>query len=217
MLLAIVAVTKTHNGFCVAGVNGYGKLFRPICGFGKDRFWQRESLTHTNEFIKCGDLWELEGQKLESEYPNHTEDFLATSFTYKQKVDHKTFLNNLRRFAENEQAFIDTVNANKRSLCLMPVSTLKLYNTVYAGNSKPRVSVTGAFNMQNPKTQDKLYPVKDCKWERLVLNNYIPPKLEQIFVCIGLATPTPYDGIEYPQVIGIHTLPNIDFPDTYPD
>lgn len=105
MLLAIVAVTKTHNGFCVAGVNGYGKLVRPICGFGKDRFWQRESLTHTNEFIKCGDLWELEGQKLESEYPNHTEDFLATSFTYKQKVDHKTFLNNLRRFAENEQAF----------------------------------------------------------------------------------------------------------------
>ena len=30
MLLGIIAVTKAHDGFCVAGINAHGKLIRQI-------------------------------------------------------------------------------------------------------------------------------------------------------------------------------------------
>jgi len=55
----------------------------------------------------------------------------------------------------------------------------------------------------------------DCKWERLILNNFRPPNFQRLYICIGLATP--FNGIEYPQVIGIHSLPDVNFPESYPD
>jgi hypothetical protein len=43
------------------------------------------------------------------------------------------------------------------------------------------------------------------------------PLLDEVYFCIGLATPAPYDGVEYPQVIGLHTNPEINWPTEYPD
>ena len=78
--------------------------------------------------------------------------------------------------------------------------------------------MTGWFNsLDNPKTQDNMYPVKDCKLLGVMLADFRLPQLNRLYVCIGLATPTYYDRIEYPQVIGLHTSPNVKFTDSYPD
>ncbi len=217
MLIGIVAVTKTKNGFCVAGVDAFGNLVRPICGTGSRRFWTRKKLSHSGGFIKCGDVWELKGEQCSSEFPNHTEDFFATSFNYKKSLTNDKFMNILSNFSEGEQEFLDTVNANKRSLCLISVSSFNHITKYWEGQPKLRMFLAGAFPVSNPKTNDNTYPIKDCKWVSLLNDNFRPPQFKQIFVTIGLATPTYYDSTEYPQIIGIHTSPNVKFTESYPD
>ncbi|MDW7651225.1 MAG: hypothetical protein SCK29_11735 [Bacillota bacterium] len=217
MLLGIIAVTKAHDGFCVAGINAHGKLIRPIRGKGSDRFWPRNKLTHENGFIKSGDIWELEGNYVRSEFPNHTEDFRPTKFRYRHPMKQEKFMDLLSKYAEGEQEFIDTVNGNQRSLCLVSVNNIRFRTREWDGRISWRVSIDGGFCFDNPKTQDTQYPLKDCKWLSLMNKGYRLPRFEKIFACIGLATPAPYDGVEYPQVIGIHTMPDIKITDNYPD
>lgn len=217
MLIGIVAVTKAFDGFCIAGVNALGELIRPIYGKGNHRFWPREKLTHDGEFIKCGDVWELDGRPFELEYPNHTEDFLPTTFRFRHTLNQSKFFDVLSEFAEDKKAFSDTVNAHKRSLCLVSVDSFTMITRVWNNKTSLRMGLIGKFSLNNPKTQDNLYPVKDCRWLGLMNDGNIPPQTKRIFICIGLATPTPYDRIEYPQVVGVHTLPCLGFTATYPD
>jgi len=86
------------------------------------------------------------------------------------------------------------------------------------GRIKPKMTLKGMdFDLGNPLTTNSDYPVKDCKWESLVLRRYRVNELKKIFFCIGLATPAPYNNIEYPQIIGLHTDPEIPYPSAYPD
>ncbi|GAE95055.1 hypothetical protein JCM21714_4262 [Gracilibacillus boraciitolerans JCM 21714] len=39
----------------------------------------------------------------------------------------------------------------------------------------------------------------------------------RIYIAIGLATPNSYDGVEYPQIIGIHTDPEVTISNMYPN
>lgn len=216
MFLVIVAVTKTYDGFCVAGINASGIIVRPICGKGRHRFWSREQLTHDGDFIKCGDIWEVEGVRGKREFPNHTEDLFTSKLVYSHTINHEWFIKILDKFAGNEKTFLNTVYGRKRSLCLISVKSIVLEISHWHGNPRFRIGFTGKFSLENPKTKDKMYPVKDCKWVGLISKDFKLPNFKKIFVCIGLATPSPFDRVEYPQVVGLHTSPNVAFPDNYP-
>lgn len=218
MLILILSVTKTRTGFCIAGMNEYGQWIRPIVGVWDTRFWSRQQLTNNQRFIKPGDIWEVKGYSPQVlPYANHTEDYITTVLEYKRTLNHNEFLEFLERNVEDEEEFNNTVKANGRSLCLISVNQFKFYKEHWENIVKQKIYLEGAFNMDNPLTKSDSYPIKDCKWTGLLSNNYNLPNFEKVFICIGLATPTPYDGVEYPQVIGIHTLPNTPFTESYPD
>lgn len=72
------------------------------------------------------------------------------------------------------------------------------------------------FDVTNPHTQAGDYIVKDCQWCNLILTQSISnQQYNNIYLAIGLATK--YNGVEYPQVIGLHTNPAQSIPQSYPN
>ncbi len=61
--------------------------------------------------------------------------------------------------------------------------------------------------------------VNDCKRAPLVLNNVVNTTTvySELYLVIGLATKNNFDGVEYPQVIGLHTKPEIPMLNSYPN
>ena len=135
-----------------------------------------------------------------------------------KRLNNNELMDFLRNKVESESDFIDTINANGRSLCLMQAKTVTPQITSWDGVDKPKVKFYGSkFDLNNPKTKYNDYIVKDCKWSHLILQKVQTPIFNEIYFCIGLATPTRYDGIEYPQMIGLHTKPEVAWPLEYPD
>ncbi len=218
MLVTILAVTKAWDEFCIAGMNERGKWIRPISTGGSKRFWRREQLIREGEFIRCGDVWELNGYTpAVFQFSSHSEDFVATNLIYKKTLSNDQFLAYLRNNVEDEGAFQATVNAQQRSLCLLKPDDVYTEVNYWGDRAKPKMRFTGSFNLNNPKTTNGDYIVKDCKWSGLMLANHRVPRFREIYLCIGLATPAPYNNVEYPQIIGLHTNPLIPYPSEYPD
>lgn len=222
MLITILAVTKVNSPdrFCIAGMTDSGEWIRPIPNDKTNRFWLRRDLTRvTGEFTKSGDVWKIEGYfPDEFQFPNHTEDFVVTKRKYIKRLSNNELMDFLRSNVESESNFYDTINAKGRSLCLMQAETVIPQITNWNGVDKPKVKFYGSkFDLNNPKTKNNDYIVKDCKWAHLILQRVQLPALTEIYFCIGLATPAPHDRVEYPQVIGLHTEPEVAWPQEYPD
>ena len=220
MLVTLLAITKvkTPDRFCIAGMTNNGKWIRPIPNDKANRFWLRNDLTSGNSgFAKSGDVWEVEGKVPDKfQFPNHTEDFIITKRNYVKRLSNDELIVFLRNKVESESDFISTINANGRSLCLMNAKTIYPYTTNWDGVNKPKIKFQGVeFDLNNQKTGNNDYPVKDCKWARLILQGVSIPVLSEIYFCIGLATP--FNSVEYPQVIGLHTKPEIPWLQEYPD
>lgn len=221
MRLTILAVTKSYDGFCIAGMNENGEWVRPISVNSPGRFWTRKELTlQSGVFTQAGDVWEIEGGAPDKfEHPNHTEDFLVSKRTYVGQLSHPQLLEFMEKHCEGGQALQQVFQARGRSLCLVDANSFEAYNTNY--DNKPRARMifrSPRLNLLNPRTNNGNIIVKDCRWERLILNGTaVPAAYSKIYVCIGLAIPTPYDGVEYPQVVGLQTFPHVNPLPTYPD
>jgi hypothetical protein len=215
MLVTILAVTNTRNEYCIAGMDEEGRWIRPIPISG-GRFWSRDKLILPDKgsYVTVGDQWEIIGQTPQFlQYSNHIEDFQIAKRSYVKTLTNEELLNLLETYIEDEQTFIDTVNANGRSLCLIKVPSVYGYSSTYNGNISTKMDIE-EDNYLNPHTNSGNYPIKCCKWERIILNGEHGYNFERTYVCIGLATP--WNGIEYPQIIGLHTDPEVGFPNTYP-
>lgn len=218
MRFIVLAVTKSWDGFCIAGMNEDGEWIRPISRASAGRFWTREELTIDGRFVRAGDVWEINGQQPAMfEYPNHTEDFYVIEWSFEESLTHTELLEFLEDHCEGEEDLADVFAANGRSLCLVKVDRFTHYSTHYEDKHRARMIFSSEeFDMDNPRTRDGNIIVKDCKWEGQILRNgRIPAAYEQIYVCIGNATP--YNGVEYPQVIGLHTSPHLAYSNHYPD
>lgn len=224
MKVCILAVTKAFDKFCIAGMDEEGNWIRPISSKPSTRFWKEEELnfTHGFGFIKSGDVIEFKG-KIPSQYQfsNHIEDVIVEFNEIKlvQRMSNQELIAFLNGKDEDQQAFNNTVNALGRSLCLVKVDAFQHFLSQYPGSpEKPKMEFSNrAFNVTNPKTKTGDYIVKDCKWSSLILNKLVNNQTHiHTYLAIGLATPTGYDGVEYPQVIGLHTNPEILFPNSYP-
>lgn len=214
----ILAVTKAYDKFCVAGLTADGRWVRPIPNEGDSRFWTERQLTSKRfGFTQVGDVWRIEGHAPNKyQYTNHSEDFITTDRKLIERLSNDELIKFIEDTAEDQNAFNDTVNARGRSLCLVKVTSFKSYRDEINNRAFMKF-INKDFNVDNPKTATRRYRVKDCKWESLVLQGKHPNiTFEEVYLCIGLATPAPYDGVEYPQVIGLHTKPEVLALDTYP-
>lgn len=225
MKVCILAVTKAFDKFCIAGMDEEGKWIRPVSNSPSTRFWKEEELIFNQGigFIKVGDVIEFAGKRpFQYQFQNHTEDVIVEppGFQLVQRMTNEELLNFINGKEEDEQAFEKTVNAQGRSLCLIKVDSFHHSISQYPGSpDKPKMEFANqAFNVTNPKTTAGDYIVKDCKWNSIILNNLfinIQPH-KHIYLAIGLATPTPFNGVEYPQVIGLHTNPKVAYSNSYP-
>lgn len=212
-------ITKAGYGkFCIAGMDTNGRWIRPIPRPSGERFWTREEISVPGAFIESGDVYEIEGVRPKQfQFTNHTEDFIVTKFDWVRTLTNDELLRFLDKNVEDHQAFSDTVKARGRSTCLVKVNKIYSSFSHYDGKPKPKMKFEGDFDLDNPTTKYHDYIVKDCNWARLLANGYRLEQPQKAYLCIGLATPTGYDGVEYPQVIGLHTSPEIGLTDTYPD
>lgn len=223
MKIYLLAVTKAFDKFCIAGMTEDGKWIRPIPNNSKTRFWEQNQISLTNYgVLRPGDIIEISGYNPKNfQYPNHTEDFVVKgNMNFLGRLSNNEFLNFLKDKVEPISSFEDTVNAKNRSLCLINVEKVNLHITNYNGTDfKPKATpFKSQYNVENPRTQRGNYIVKDCKWSTLILNQdpNIDIAFSEIYFVIGLATPTNYDNVEYPQLIGLHTFPEVHYPLTYP-
>ncbi len=218
MKVYILAVTSAYKDYyCIAGMDEGGNWVRPISST-QNRFWKKCELTFNegSDFIRAGDVIEFRGNApLQYQHPNHVEDIVVQKNQLKlvNRLNNLQLINFLENKDETEQAFINTVNAEGRSLCLIKVDSFQHAITQYEVKPpRPKMTFTNSkFNVDNPRTNNGDYIVKDLVWSDAVLKDLVDKKqaYNDIYLTIGLATPAPYDGIEYPQVIGLHTSPVI--------
>ncbi|MCY7674845.1 dual OB domain-containing protein [Bacillus safensis] len=218
MKVYILAVTSAYNDYCIAGMDEEGNWIRPISSSPNTRFWKKCELTFDKGFgfIRAGDVIEFRGDvPPQYQHPNHVEDIIVqeNQLTLVDRLNNLQLINFLENKDETEQAFNKTVNAKGRSLCLIKVDSFQYAITQFEDKpAKPKMTFTNSkFNVDNPQTYNGDYIVKDLVWSDAVLKNLVDKKqaYNDIYLTIGLATPTPYNGIEYPQVIGLHTSPVI--------
>jgi hypothetical protein len=221
MKVCILAVTPAFDKFCIAGMTEDGEWIRPIPSHGNSRFWTEHELTHNKHgFLRTGDVLELNGSTpVKYEFPNHTEDFPVRSLKFYKRLSNEELFDFLNGKEEDQVDLDNTLNANKRSLCLIKVDNFNHYRDDYDPNKvKPKIFLHSEnLNVGNIQTNNHRYILKDCKWIPYVLENDLPKgTYGEIYIAIGLATPAPYNGVEYPQIIGIHTNPEISLKSSYP-
>ncbi len=176
ILVTILAVTNTYAGYCIAGLTEDGKWIRPMPSVETGRrFWNSGELTLPGKGapVAVGDVWEISGNPPKMfQYPNHVEDFRTQSRRYVRTLRNRQLLNFLENHVEGEEAFLDTVHANGRSLCLIRVNGINGFTETWNGKVKAKMDLKGDFQICNPKTNNGYYPVTCCKWSRLLKDGY---------------------------------------------
>ncbi|WP_330501607.1 hypothetical protein V2I71_21725 [Peribacillus frigoritolerans] len=225
MKVYILAVTDAAYGdYCIAGMTEEGEWIRPIPNDAGNRFWTVNQLTIDKEhgFLRVGDVIEINGKKpIKFQHENHIEDFsVSGNMTFLERLSNTELLRFLKGKEETQQTFNNTVNAAGRSICMVKVDGFQHEITKFQGEAaKPKMIFSKeAFSVTNPKTIPGNYIVKDCKWSRLVLNQSVSNSIayDEIYLVIGLATKWGDNNTEYPQVIGLHTEPEVLSLSTYP-
>ncbi|UOK65302.1 hypothetical protein MT997_13735 [Paenibacillus sp. OVF10] len=171
MEFVVLAVTKSFDGFCIAGMDKEGNWIRPISRNSPGRFWNKEELTSNGQFVRPGDVWEISGSNPKVyDYSNHTEDFILTSRKVLTPLSLPEFFLFLSSNLETNKTLNDTFEANKRSLCLVKADIFRTYTTNYDGKLRARmIFSSNNYDFKNPKTNDGNIIVKDCKWESIIL------------------------------------------------
>ena len=198
MNIVILAVTDAFGGLCIAGMNDQGEWIRPL-GEVDDRFWSQESSGISGETVQTGDVWTVYGTyKKTDEFPNHIEDFhLKNPPVFVKKLNQDELLAFLEKNQESEETVDQTLHAKGRSLCLYHVPGIRIRYDERYDKIKANIPMK-----KNPKTGDKEYQLKCLKSRALYMANML--ENTPSYVCIGLSTATPFDGKEYPMVVGIH-------------
>lgn len=218
----ILAVTKTYDKFCIAGMNENGKWIRPL-PVGKEKFWRSERYTN-GEFIKVGDVWEI--AEYEDEYdihsPGHTEDLrLLQSPKFKEHYTNNKLLNFVEAFKEDKTALSNTLNGVSRSLCLVKAENFKkfLFDNPFNGRKQARFTFLFEGNHYNNTTSTPGFPITDLKWRAYTFQQIKTTNdWNNIFICIGLARTEPKKRVdrEYPMIISVITDPEVPLLPTYP-
>lgn len=218
----VLAVTKTFEGYCVAGMNKEGRWIRPLPPSGR-KFWDIEL---DKRQIKVGDVWEIsEWQvELDATSPRHTEDIrLNQNPAFGGRMSNEQLVEFAIRHQESVQDLNETLNADSRSLCLVSVDSYNNFmdHSSYNNKQSPRMTfeIQGE-EYQNTTRSNTGFPITDLKWRAYTMQNkQVENQFNDIFICIGLARMEPKKDInkEYPMLISLITNPEVPLLPTYPN
>lgn len=221
--IVILAVTKTYDKYCIAGMDMDGNWIRPL-PVGKTNFWST-IFYDNNELIKVGDIWRLDAYEVEYDNtsPGHTEDLrLITNPTFSKRLNNDELIGFVNEHQENNISLHDTLNARSRSLCLVEVEKFRNFmdRSTFDGSLKPRLTFTSnGEKFRNTTTSTQGYPITDLKWLAYTTQGIMSPKtMNSSYICIGLARTEPSKGFtrEYPMVISVITDPEVPLLPSYP-
>jgi len=214
--IVILAVTKTYDRYCIAGMTEYGEWVRPLPP--DHRFWTTYRYCDS-AFIKPGDVWEITDyvKYNDPQSPGHTEDIKILDYNSVNKcneLSNEQLCTFVERHLEDEQSLCDTLDANGRSLCLINADKIRKV----VGENRVCFTING--NEYRNNTFKEGYPVTDLKWRSVFQHRSVRfDEFNQLYLCVGLARKEPNKDIyrEYPMVISIITNPFVPYPQQYPD
>lgn len=222
ILFVILAVTKTYDKYCIAGMDQTGKWIRPL-PVGGEKFWS--SLKYTDgTYIKVGDVWNItEYEKVyDDSSPGHTEDIkLIENATFHRCLTNEQLIRFVHENKEDELALKRTLNGESRSLCLIEADDFRNFmdRNTFSGDLKPRITFKfQGIHYNNTTTSNAGYPITDLKWLAYTQRQIsTPKKWSSIFICIGLARTEPKKGFnrEYPMIISVITDPEVPLLSSY--
>jgi len=219
----ILAVTKTFDKFCIAGMDENGKWIRPL-PVGKVKFWPNV-FYQNNDPIQVGDVWVINNYKQEFDLssPGHTEDIrLDEDPIFEKHLSNDQLIQFVNKHQEDITDLRRTLNAESRSLCLVQVDNFRnsMEKSSYDGTTSPRIFFSFKGNKYgNSSRSTQGLPITDLKWRSYTIKNIgTPKKMTSAFICVGLARTEPTKGIniEYPMVISVITDPEVPMLPTYP-
>lgn len=222
MNVCILSVTRNGEYFNIAGISTKGEWVRPISDGPTAPFWDDTHLRFDTGygFIQSGDIIEFEEEKPQ-EHSCDSEDYIVVSgnMTLKKRLANDKLLWFLEEAVESQAEFEDTVYHRGRSLCVVQADRMKHYLSESAGLiPEPKLALTNFdFHLLNPKYNASNFTVTDIKWKKLIEQDLIGinTKYRKIYLVIGLEQ-VGETGIEEPHIIGVHTDPQMDLPNTYP-
>lgn len=225
MQMCVLSVVNVGTYFSIAGINLEGEWVRPISGGAMAPHWDE---THLNfdlgyGFIRIGDIIEFDGIKPDQNGSIHQPEAILVpsgKMILKNRLPNKDLLWFLEAATESKEEFEHTVQGKGRSLCVIKVDQIEHILVPDSGNgSEPRMNVTNtSYPLINPVSNTSQYRVTDCKWSHLIRHHMVTNRSDytEIYITIGLqqlSTPTKR---EEPQIIGVHTEPEISLPNQYP-
>ncbi|WP_026679181.1 dual OB domain-containing protein [Fictibacillus gelatini] len=219
--ITILAVTKTFDSYCIAGMDDKGNWYRPLPNFG-GKFWPQLRY-QDGSWIQVGDVWEINDYISEFDpiSPAHTEDIrLITPPIQIKRLSNKELIQFAYQNQENNSKLQNTLDANGRSLCLVSANNFEGFSHTFNNRIRPRVKFVANGVAYDNMTSTPGFPLTDLKWRAYILQNRDYPKdLNSAFICIGLARKEPSKNIikEYPMVISIITDPEVPLLPSYPN
>jgi|AKZA01.1.fsa_nt_gi hypothetical protein len=202
--ICILAMSNTYNEICIAGVKSSGEWVRPIKSGG--RFWNEEDLSFNGLLLQVGQIIGVRGNYLPN--PNsevHTEDFETTSSDLHLINEEDSIFNgDYSQISIAQNQVSDLVRGNLgRSLGIVSLDEINCFKKEYNEKVKYRCNLK-LEDLENVLTTDGTYPLNDYNLLPEIQNSpSLPLDISVKFVTIGLATPTRYDGICYPQIVGV--------------
>src|SRR5690625_224049 len=225
MKMCVLSVVNAGADFSIAGINLEGEWVRPISSGAMAPHWDE---THLNfdfgyGFIRVGDIIEFEGGETAQHGATfQPEDILVPSgkMILKNRLPNKDLLWFLEAAGESKEDFEQTIQGKDRSLCVIKVDQIDHFLVPGSGNKlEPRMHLTNAsYPLLNPVVQASQYPVTDSKWSHLIRNQMVQnhSDYKEVYITIGLQQLSgPTEQVE-PQIIGIHTDPEVSLPNQYP-
>ena len=213
LTFSILAVTKTFDSYCIAGMDQNGDWYRPLPN-GRGKFWSTVCYGD-GTFIEVGDVWVINDYIKEPDQISigHTEDIrLKSPPTYVKKLSDRELIQFVQAKQENSVDLEETINADKRSLCLIKVDSFTSFINTYNEKKSSRILFEFEGISYRNTTRTPGFPVTDLKWRAYILQECVPLNdWQEKFICIGLARKEPNKDInqEYPMVISIITEPNL--------
>lgn len=224
VLFVILAVTKTFDKYCIAGMDSNGNWIRPL-PVGTGKFWS--TIFYNNmKPIQVGDVWEISNFRAEydSSSPGHTEDIrLITEPVFKQHLSNEELINFVNKHKEDMKALNDTLDANARSLCLIDVDEFEYFMALNDFSQKTSPRMTFSYQGEEYKNVTRSitgYPITDLKWRAYTIQNkQTTGSFKSILICVGLARTEPKKDMnkEYPMIISVITDPEVPLLPTYPN
>lgn len=212
MKLLVLAATKHHNGYCIAGVNTDLEWSRPVVRKRGKRPLKKSHVFEDGHWIsKKRNIVRYEAKKY-YKYVPHSEDFLfdeSKGPKFIKQIDTDDFKKIISELDESKKitnGIKDYLINNRRSLMLVKPNEIECKTRTTDHGRQCRIK----FSL-NENEYD--FTCTNLRWRKFIRDNNLKEGNELLnnresYFSIGLTRE--YEGEYWPLVIGVHTFPKFE-------